>query len=413
MIMRRLRRTILSTVKPLATAVLCAAVVGCQSNSSRTGSGAAASVAPEDQALIHSHPEPLRPMYRRVVTGEARDRVLHQMEAGTHALMLGYPEAARRSFDEVLDRIEMTHAGTEEAAKARSLWYEEGSKEFKGEPYERAMAYYYRGLLYLQEGDFDNARAVFNGAILQDAFAEEHQNRCDFALMYLLAAYASHLIGDISARDEDFRAFMEFRPDYVEPDWDREMLAIVETGKSPRKLADGVGHYQMKLFRGKGFSDTRAKLLIEGEERTLYRTEDISFQAMTRGSRPIDAILEGQVNFKRKAEKIGTTLTETAETAVLVAPLFEGASSEMGAVAGGLGIVGVTAAMIAQNAKPRADTRYWSNLPDTVHTTFIPKSFRGTSATVQFLAGDGTVVSEKQAQIPDDAVVVWAKKNHQ
>jgi hypothetical protein len=30
---------------------------------------------------------------------------------------------------------------------------------FIGEPYERAMAYYYRGLLYWRDGEIDNARA--------------------------------------------------------------------------------------------------------------------------------------------------------------------------------------------------------------------------------------------------------------
>jgi tetratricopeptide (TPR) repeat protein len=121
--------------------------------------------------------------------------VLNQMNLGLAALSAGQMDMARAALDDVLTQIEMTHAGTEQAAKARSLWYEEGSKVFKGEPYERAMAYYYRGIIYLKERDFDNARACFSSGILQDSFAEEEQNRSDFAVLDLMMAYACHLQG--------------------------------------------------------------------------------------------------------------------------------------------------------------------------------------------------------------------------
>ena len=48
------------------------------------------------------------------------------------------------------------------------------------------MAYYYRGVLYLRDGDYENARASFKGGMLQDGFAEEEQNRSDFALLSFL-----------------------------------------------------------------------------------------------------------------------------------------------------------------------------------------------------------------------------------
>lgn len=404
------RKMISFIVKGGLAILLFGVVAGCQT---RSPSGAEPSLADEEVAYVEPYPEEVRPFVRKAVASVQIDRVLHEMELGIQAMVHGHLDVAERSFDYTLDRIEVTHAGTEEAARARSLWYEEETKEFKGEPYERAMAYYYRGILFLKEGDYDNARAVFNGAILQDAFAEEHQHRCDFALMFLMAAYASHLMGDRQTRDEDFAEVKALRPDFKEPDWDNDFLVIVETGKSPRKLGDGVGHYQMRLFRGRDFDDTRANLVLDGNEHLLYPTEDIAFQAKTRGSRPIDAILEGQVNFKRRTESIATNLTETAQVAMVSAPLLEGASSNVGAVAGGLGIVGVTAAMIAQNAKPRADTRYWSNLPDTVHTLFLPKTFRGQTGSFQFLTEEGAIVSETEKQIPDDAVVVWAKNNYE
>jgi hypothetical protein len=92
-------------------------------------------------------------------------------------------DIAKELLDQVLLRIDMVYADNENAMKARSLWYEEGMKDFIGEPYERAMAFYYRGLLYMMDEDYENARACFKNGVIQDAFAEEEQNRCDFAAL--------------------------------------------------------------------------------------------------------------------------------------------------------------------------------------------------------------------------------------
>ena len=110
------------------------------------------------------------------------------MRIGTSALQMGYYDLAKMCFDQCLNYIEAVYADNEKAKQARSLWYEEGMKDFKGEPYERVMAYYYRGLLYIQDSDFENARACFKAGVIQDAFAEERQHQCDFALLLFLEA---------------------------------------------------------------------------------------------------------------------------------------------------------------------------------------------------------------------------------
>ena len=354
-------------------------------------------------------PAALRELGDKVAKEGNHNRVLNQMQLGLAALSSGHLDIARSAFDDALTQIELTHAGTESARKARGLWYEEGSKDFKGEPYERAMAYYYRGLIYLKEHDFDNARACFSSGILQDSFAEEEQNRSDFAVLDLLMAYACHLQGDFAVRNDEFKRFKELRPDFLEPDWDNVVLAVVETGKSPRKLSDGVGHYQMKIFRGKQFKDVAASISTVGDQHwRAYPTEDIYFQASTRGARPIDAINEGKVQFKRSAEKFGTTLTSVASEAMVYAPAFNNAGT-VSAVAGGLSVIGAFSVMIAQNAKPHADTRYWNNLPDTVHVLFLPKSVRGNPASVTYLDAAGNPVGSKEQNLLADDVVLWFK----
>ncbi len=318
-------------------------------------------------AYLSGKPARLGPMYRKVMLEGQRNQVLNQEQCGLAAMDIGAFDAARGSFDESLNYIETIYANNETAKKARSLWYEEGMKDFKGEPYERAMAYYYRGIIYLRDGDYQNARACFKSAMLQDAFAEEHQHQCDFALMAFLYGWSSQCNGEMDMANAAYKEVKELRPDFKAPLPNDNVLIIAETGTAPRKLADGVGHYELVYRRGKFFTEKRTQLTINQRMYNMYPMEDIAWQAMTRGGRAIDRILEGQVEFRRTHEKIGTTLTEISSTAMIAAPAFESATSEIQIASGVLGLIGVTQLAMAQNARPRADTRYWKNLPDTVH----------------------------------------------
>jgi tetratricopeptide (TPR) repeat protein len=185
------------------------------------------------QAYLHDKPEELHSFYQQVLLQGDRNLVLNHMEAGLAAMELGALETAEESFDIALLNIETVFTDNESAGKARSLWYEEGRKFFKGEPYERAMAYYYRGLLYLMRGDYENARASFKGGILQDAIAEEERYRADFALLIFLEGWASHLLGDKDLAKSAFDEVKTFRPDFIPPKPEDNVLLIAETGWAP------------------------------------------------------------------------------------------------------------------------------------------------------------------------------------
>jgi len=340
-------------------------------------------------------PAALRCDYERLLRKGQRNEVLNQMEIGLCALDMGQYEAAEESFEDALLGIETVYAGNEAAVKAREQWYEVGSVDFKGHPYERAMAYFYRGLLYLAEGDYQNARACFKSGVIQDAFVEEEQHRCDFALLIFLEGWASQCDGDYQMADEAYAEVKKWRPHFTPPPRDHNTLLIAETGRSPRKVSDGVGHFQLKFFRGRNFDETAARFRLGGRMLCAEPMEDIYYQAATRGGRPIDHMLEDRVVYRRQAEAAGTALTDVSTGLMIIAPVFDSGSGVAAGVAGGLGVLGVANLAAAQNARPQADFRYWTNLPDAVHVLTCRSDARdGAPFSVQFFDSSGRELRE-------------------
>ena len=306
------------------------------------------------------------PYYAVIEQAKTNDLVLHHMRAGTVAFEQQQYTRASRSFDFVLDQIELIYTDDENAAKARSLWYGEEQKDFKGEPYERVMAYYYRGLLYLLEGDYDNAMASFKGGVLQDAFAEEQQFRCDFASIIYLTGWASQLRGQLKQAQEYYQEAILLRPDLTMPHPDDNVLIIAELGKSPRKVADGIGHYELKFRKGKRFNEKSVKITVNNITYPLYPIEDVFFQAATRGGRSVDKVIKNKVAFKKNTESIGNVLSNAGQSAILLASAMDN-SSNLGNIGLGVGLLGAVSTIVSANANARADTRYWDNLPNSLH----------------------------------------------
>lgn len=237
---------------------------------------------------ISQKPPDLQSGYQRLEEGGQQDAVLNWMRLGVAALQKGYLKEADQAFTEAIRGIERIYADSEQARKARSLWIEEGSKIFKGEPYERVMAYYYSGLVQILKGDYQNARARFKGGMLQDAFAEEEQFRCDFALMSYLAGWCSLQIPGDTLSGEWFEELRLLRPDAEVPSAEQNLLLVLETGTSPRKVSDGLGHYQLKFRRGRHFRDQQARFSVDGGPvQEAFLLEDVFWQASTRGGAPV------------------------------------------------------------------------------------------------------------------------------
>ncbi len=96
---------------------------------------------------------------RRVVPISDRDRVLVDYRLAATALRQSDHALAKEKLDDAIAQIGGIVTNSESAARARSLFAAESTKIFIGEPYERTMAYYYRGILYWREWEPDNARS--------------------------------------------------------------------------------------------------------------------------------------------------------------------------------------------------------------------------------------------------------------
>ncbi|MDZ7711984.1 MAG: hypothetical protein U5L06_02135 [Rhodovibrio sp.] len=369
----------------------------------------------EMELYLSDKPAELHRLYAKVLTQGERNAVLNHMRAGLAAMQIGAWDTAERSFDKALLGIETVYAESEQAEEARSTWVKENYKAFKGEPYERMMAYYYRGLLYLREGDYENARASFKGGLLQDTLAQEETYSQDAALLAYLSGWASHCSDDPGLAFQAFEEAQEYNADLDPPAEDANLLLLGETGLAPRKVAVGEYDEALAFERADGFRDRAAEMDVAAEdtdatrEVKLTEAEDVYFQANTRGGRQVDRILEGQAKFKQTSDAVGDAAIQGG-AAVMTYGAYDNSG---GSVAAGLAVMaaGLIAKGISAATRPEADLRAWDNLPDRVHLATLAAEPVPDEVTARFTDRGGAVMARTIAPVTQagPCAIAWTR----
>lgn len=303
-----------------------------------------------------------REYYRNVLSGGERDAVINYHGLAMAALNNLDYDVAASALDEEIYRIELVYADNPTAKMARSKFNKEALKNFKGEPYERALVFLKRGLLYLYEDDYENARAMFESGLLQDSLADNTEYTHDYAALEFLSGWSSFCNGDDGLAEESFKRVLALNNEISIPGAEDNFLLYKEIGYGPKKI--GVGEYkEMLKFQDQLAYEQRNINGFEyrfGENIIMAQPmEDIFWQATTRGGREIDLINEGKAVFKENTEEFADTMIDVAAAASYSSLLTDNSDmANLGAASAALGLVSM---FMSAQTKPAADLR-------TIHT---------------------------------------------
>ncbi len=289
-----------------------------------------------------------------------------------------WPALIDNPLDLAIKRIEDVYSDTPEAKKARSLWHDEESKNFKGEPYERTFVFLLRGLRYYENGDFENAMACFKSGILQDSLSVEGKYRADIAIFEWLIGLCHLRMGETKDMDEAFRRASNIRKNLKLPRERNNTLVIYFAGSAPVKKRTGEYKEILLIEKGKCFSAEISLSKPALGRSPFYKyavlLEDVFFQATTRGGRLIDKINEYKATVKNDTKVVGNIAIFLGATAMGTAIILAAAQSgnggliiAMGAVGLGLVALGIAAHLTALAMKTKADIRTIKGIPSRIY----------------------------------------------
>jgi len=288
----------------------------------------------------------------------ARDKVLVEYRSALSSLRQERLDEARRLLDDALLSLGGIYGNDKNAKRARRFFSSEDKKTFIGEPYERAMAYYYRGILYWMDGEPDNARACFRSAQLQDSDTENKDYSGDYVLLdYLDGLASAKLAGDGSDAFQRAQALSKSSP--LPPyDTKANVLFFIDYGSAPLKYATGQYGEELR-FRSQTSLARSANIIVNGQTIPAQSYDDLYFQATTRGGRVMDHILANKAVFKSTTGSVG----DAALISGAVLGSQQGRRSNIDEIGLGLVLAGLVSKVVSAATTPAADTRTWDNLP--------------------------------------------------
>lgn len=315
--------------------------------------------------------------------GPPRDKLLWQYRLALAEMRRGQFDAAKPVLDDALLTLGGLYGKDAEARKSRRLFQRESRKTFIGEPYERAMAYFYRGILYWRDGEIDNARACFRSAEFEDSDAESGEYKCDYTLFDYLDGFATSKLGGDGS--DCFKRAEESARGAKPPPYDVNVntLLFIDFGPGPTKYAGGEYGEQLR-FRVPSSPVKSVQVQLGGQIANVKWADDLAFQATTRGGRVMDYVLANKAVFKGTSDTVGDIALISG--AILATGNHDNKTRNVGA---GLMAAGLLAKIASAATTPEADTRCWEALPQFLALGQFKLKPGEHTATIDFLNSDG------------------------
>ncbi len=284
--------------------------------------------------------------FRKDLNKRDKNFVLYNLAFASAALTGGgYYDSERALLDS-------TEVMTGDAGKSRgllSLISAESIKVFKGEPFEKVMAYLYLGIIYYNQADFENARAAFNKALLMDKQSKEGF-REDLRLVYFMLGKCYLKLGDQDNAKIAFRKANERNPKEPyrsNPYYDLQLAkqanltVVLELGRVPTKYRHGPGA-SLDAFDRHDYPERGASIYLNGQRLgDAALGLDLFYEAKHRGSSGKDAV---------QASK-----GVTRDAAIITAATSKNQNVQAGAL------------LFALANQSQADIRQWELLPGELH----------------------------------------------
>lgn len=257
------------------------------------------------------------PLYRKESRLQNKNQVLTEMEFGSAALTGG------NSYDAEKALLSASKGMSSDAGKASgvlSLVSDESLKLFKGEPFEKAMAFFYLGVIYYNRGDYENARAAFNSALLMDKQSQQGFQD-DLRLVFFMLGKSYLKLNEpenarIAFQKANARHTKEKLPanSYFDLELAKKVnfTVIVELGLAPLKIRTGPGA-SLDDFQRRSYPEKQAQIYLNGV--FLGNTAnalDLFYEAEHRGSSGKD-VVQGAKGVAREAAVATAVLSDKKE----------------------------------------------------------------------------------------------------
>lgn len=338
-------------------------------------------------------------LLKQLARKRTRNQPLFLCELGTAYLAMHKKAEAKQSLLEAYRSLR-AFLDTGSKTEVVSLGGEESERVYRGLPYEQASLSLLMGLIYLEEGDVDQALSCCKSGQRVDSDPGLDQPSSDYGLLQLLEAKSYQQLGDTEQYRKSLeRAISSFALEHPAPislqnkpsdlgqaefEAPYNTLILVWLGEAPVMFRTGE-FGEERVFVQNPWTASRLEMTIDNGQvdRAVNTYANISYQATTKAGRPLDNVLANLADFKSNAHKLGVQSFDMARFAS-----SGGLGLNMGAAYVALAgfSVGLISHSLSASSHVQADIRCWRTLPDRI--AVVPLQLKVGRHTVQINSYD-------------------------